>query len=58
MQVRHVAGMLSLGGHHPVFLSCGIEMPAGSRERRLAFANRMNVKSVLTRRQSFDGELD
>src|SRR4029450_6676135 len=54
MQVRHVAGVLSLGGHHAVFLACRIEMPTGSGERRLAFADRMNVKSVLARRESFD----
>src|SRR5262249_647498 len=58
MQIRHVTGMLSIGGHHAVLLFCRIKMSAGSGERRLAFADGMDVKSVLARRQSFDGQID
>ena len=58
MQVRHVASVVALGRQCAVLLARWLEMPTRGGERRLALADRMDVKSVLARRQTFDRKIN
>jgi hypothetical protein len=58
MQIRHVANVVALGRQRTVLLARWLEMPTGGGERRLALADRMDVKSVLARRQTFDRNIN
>ena len=57
VQIRHVAGM-ALARHHAVLVVARIEMRPGGFKRRLAFADGMNVESVLAGRQPLELKLD
>src|SRR5581483_123063 len=54
VQVRHVTGMMSVHGHHAMLLVGWIEMPARAGERRLAFADSMDVKGMFARGDPLD----
>lgn len=58
VQVRHVAGMLTLGRHHAVLLVVRIEMTSRRREWRLALSDSVNMEGVITRGKTVDREGD
>src|SRR5262245_7272618 len=53
VEIGHVTGVGPVGRHHPMFLLVGIEVSTGGHEGWLAFANAVDVESMLSRRQSF-----
>jgi hypothetical protein len=56
MQVRHVAGMVAVSRHQTVLLAIGVEMAAGRLERRIAPADRVDVKCMIARRNTCEGD--
>jgi hypothetical protein len=58
MEIRQIACVMAVGRHYSMLLSARVEVTASTSERWFAFANAMDMESVLPRWQTLDRKLD